>query len=142
MIRATGRLNVPGLLHWTLPASASAQEMAAAGLDLTLNSDDPAFIESDLGDDDAPARAFGYDSEAIVAIAQARVDATWLTPSEKASVASESLPRRWIQPGDHAAMTAEEAGGRRSGHRHPPVDPAVGTITTGCARPYRGPCCS
>lgn len=61
--------------------------MAAAGLHLTLNSDDPAFIESDLGDEYAElARAFGYDFDAMVAIAQAGVDATWLTGSEKARV--------------------------------------------------------
>ena len=61
--------------------------MAAAGLHLTLNSDDPAFIESDLGDEYAAlARAFGYDFDAMVAIAQAGVDATWLSASEKTSV--------------------------------------------------------
>ncbi len=62
-------------------------EMAAAGLHITLNSDDPAFIESDLGDEYAAlARAFGYDFDAMVAIAQAGVDATWLSASEKTSV--------------------------------------------------------
>ncbi len=61
--------------------------MAAAGLHLTLNSDDPAFIESDLGDEYAAlARAFGYDFETMVAIAQAGVDASWLSASEKTSV--------------------------------------------------------
>jgi adenosine deaminase len=59
--------------------------MAAAGLHLTLNSDDPAFIESDLGDEYAAlARAFGYDFEAMVRIALAGVDAAWLAAGQKA----------------------------------------------------------
>lgn len=61
--------------------------MAAAGLHLTLNSDDPAFIESDLGEEYAAlAGAFGYDFDAMVAISLAGVDATWLTPGEKARI--------------------------------------------------------
>jgi adenosine deaminase len=63
--------------------------MAAAGLHLTLNSDDPAFIQSHLGEEYAElARAFDYDFDAMVAIALAGVDAAWLTASEKASLRS------------------------------------------------------
>ena len=58
--------------------------MAAAGLHLTLNSDDPAFIESDLGEEYAElARAFDYDFETMTGIALAGVDATWLSQAEK-----------------------------------------------------------
>ena len=61
--------------------------MAAAGLHLTLNSDDPAFIGSDLGDEYASlARAFGYDFDAMTRISLAGVDASWLTASEKAAL--------------------------------------------------------
>jgi adenine deaminase len=61
--------------------------MAAAGLHLTLNSDDPAFIESDLGEEySALARAFGYGFDTMVQIALAGVDATWLTASEQAAL--------------------------------------------------------
>lgn len=63
--------------------------MAAAGLHLTLNSDDPAFIRSHLGEEYAElARAFGYGFEAMVAIALAGVDAAWLTAGEKAALRS------------------------------------------------------
>jgi adenosine deaminase len=61
--------------------------MAAAGLQLTLNSDDPAFIRSHLGEEYAElARAFDYSFDAMVAIAQAGVDAAWLTDGEKAAL--------------------------------------------------------
>jgi adenosine deaminase len=63
--------------------------MAAAGLHLTLNSDDPAFIRSHLGEEYAEvARAFDYDFDAMVAIALAGVDAAWLTGTEKAALRS------------------------------------------------------
>lgn len=63
--------------------------MAAAGLHLTLNSDDPAFIRSTIGEDYAElARAFDYDFETVVAIALAGVDAAWLTAGEKAVLRS------------------------------------------------------
>lgn len=59
--------------------------MAAAGLHLTLNSDDPAFISSNLGEEYVElARAFHYTFDEMVAVALAGVDATWLTDSEKA----------------------------------------------------------
>lgn len=61
--------------------------MAAAGLHLTLNSDDPAFIGSDLGQEYAAlASAFGYGFGEMVAIAMAGVDATWLDAGEKAAL--------------------------------------------------------
>jgi adenosine deaminase len=61
--------------------------MAAAGLHLTLNSDDPAFIRSHLGEEYAElARAFDYDFDAMVSIALAGVDAAWLKGTEKAAL--------------------------------------------------------
>ena len=63
--------------------------MAAAGLHLTLNSDDPAFIRSNIGEEYAElARAFDYDFNAMVDIALAGVDAAWLTDTEKAVLRS------------------------------------------------------
>jgi adenosine deaminase len=63
--------------------------MVAAGLHLTLNSDDPAFIRSHLGEEYAElARAFDYGFDAMVAIALAGVDAAWLTDAEKAALRS------------------------------------------------------
>jgi adenosine deaminase len=63
--------------------------MAAAGLKLTLNSDDPAFIGSDLGEEYVGlARAFDYGFETMTAIALAGVDAAWLTADEKAALRS------------------------------------------------------
>lgn len=61
--------------------------MVEAGLHLTLNSDDPAFITSDLGAEYAAlAAAFDLDFEAMVRIAIAGVDATWLSRSEQATI--------------------------------------------------------
>jgi adenosine deaminase len=58
--------------------------MAAAGLHLTLNSDDPAFIQSNLGEEYGLfARALGYDFAAMVRIALDGVDATWLPDDER-----------------------------------------------------------
>ncbi len=64
-------------------------EMAAAGLHLTLNSDDPAFIRSDIGEEYAElARAFGYGFDTMTGVALAGVDATWLTAAEKGALRS------------------------------------------------------
>lgn len=60
----------------------------------TLNSDDPAFISSHLGEEYAElARAFDYGFDAMAAIALAGVDAAWLTASEKAALAGASIGR-------------------------------------------------
>ena len=70
-------------------------QMAAAGLHLTLNSDDPAFTRSDIGEEYVElARAFDYGFEAMVAIAQAGVDAAWLSDGEKAAIRSRIASAR------------------------------------------------
>ena len=70
---------VPSLEEHPWPA------MAAAGLHLTLNSDDPAFMGTDLGEEYAElARALGYDFDTMVSIALNGVEATWLPEDEKA----------------------------------------------------------
>jgi adenosine deaminase len=79
--------------------------MAAAGLHLTLNSDDPAFIESNLGAEYAAlATAFGYEFERMVEIALAGIDATWLDTEEKAALrdrtAAAALALRAAMGGD------------------------------------------
>lgn len=62
-------------------------KLAAAGVHLTVNSDDPAFIDSNLGEEYAAlAHAFGYDFDAMVAISLAGVDATWLEAGAKAAL--------------------------------------------------------
>ena len=89
--------------------------MAAAGLHLTLNTDDPAFIESNLGEEYAAlARAFGYDFDAMVQIALAGVEATWLTPSEQAVLrdriesAARDLRRAITPVGDDEPLATQE----------------------------------
>jgi adenosine deaminase len=58
--------------------------MAEAGLRLTLNSDDPAFIGSSLTDEYLGlAHAFGYGLETLTEVAIAGVDASWLPEDEK-----------------------------------------------------------
>lgn len=62
-------------------------KLAAAGLHLTLNSDDPAFMSTDLGEEYlALAEALGYGFDDMVAISLAGVDATWLPEDGKAAL--------------------------------------------------------
>ena len=66
--------------------------MAAAGLHLTLNSDDPAFMATDLGEEYAAlAHAMGYGFDDMVAISLAGVDATWLPPTERSELRERVL---------------------------------------------------
>jgi adenosine deaminase len=59
-------------------------EMREAGLLATVNTDDPALSDLDLGQEyDAVANAFGYDWDAMVDIARDGVEACWLDPAEK-----------------------------------------------------------
>src|SRR5439155_21450373 len=58
--------------------------MREAGLHVTLNTDDPALIDDDLGAEYAAvAEAFGYGFDDMVDTSLAGVDATWLDDSEK-----------------------------------------------------------
>jgi len=66
--------------------------MAAAGLHLTLNSDDPAFIQSDLGAEYAAlAEAFDYDFDHMVKISLDGFDAAWLSTEERAKYRARVL---------------------------------------------------
>jgi adenosine deaminase len=58
--------------------------MRSAGLHLTLNTDDPAMIDDDLGAEyRALQDAFGYSFDDMVQVALDGVDATWLDDGEK-----------------------------------------------------------
>jgi adenosine deaminase len=58
--------------------------MREAGLLATLNTDDPALTDLDLGREYSSCReAFGYGWEDMVAIALDGVEATWLEEPEK-----------------------------------------------------------
>jgi adenosine deaminase len=58
--------------------------MRAAGLLATLNTDDPAMTDLDLGYEYASvAEAFDYTFDDMVAIALDGVEATWLDPDAK-----------------------------------------------------------
>jgi adenosine deaminase len=75
--------------------------MRAAGLLATVNTDDPAFIDLDLGAEYAAvARAFAWGWPEMVEIAQDGVEASWLDESDKSSF------RRRI---DAAASTLDPA---------------------------------
>jgi adenosine deaminase len=59
-------------------------QMQAAGLHVTLNTDDPAMIDDDLGTEYAAvAKAFGSTFGDMVEVSLAGVDATWLADDEK-----------------------------------------------------------
>ncbi|HEX9890675.1 MAG TPA: adenosine deaminase [Actinomycetota bacterium] len=61
--------------------------MRDAGLRVTLNTDDPAMLEVDLGAEYAVcARAFGYGFDDMVSIAQAAVAAAWLDGADRAEL--------------------------------------------------------
>ena len=58
--------------------------MREAGLLATLNTDDPALTDLDLGREyRAVAAAYGWDFGAMVAVAHDGVDGTWLDDDEK-----------------------------------------------------------
>ncbi len=62
-------------------------QMREAGLLATVNTDDPALSDMDLGQEyDAVARAFDYDWDQMVAIALDGVEACWLDDSDKAEL--------------------------------------------------------
>ncbi|MGZ8743702.1 MAG: adenosine deaminase [Nocardioides sp.] len=65
----------------------SYPQMRAAGLLATLNTDDPAFIDLDLGQEyRAVAEAFGWGWPEMVTIALDGVDACWLDTNDKAAL--------------------------------------------------------
>ena len=62
-------------------------QMREAGLLATVNTDDPALSNMDLGQEyDAVAAAFGYDWDHMVAIALDSVEACWLDDADKAAL--------------------------------------------------------
>lgn len=66
-----------------------AQQLAAGAL-VTLNSDDPTFFRFDLADEyERIAALFDFDFEAMVAIRDNAIDASWLDDSDKASLRAE-----------------------------------------------------
>jgi len=65
-------------------------QMRAAGLHVTLNTDDPAMIGDDLGIEYAAvAQAFGSTFGDMVEVSLAGVDATWLSDDEKRALRSQ-----------------------------------------------------
>lgn len=67
-------------------------QMRAAGLLATVNTDDPALSDLDLGREyDAVARAFGYDWDEMVAISLDGVEACWLADAEKSALRARIL---------------------------------------------------
>ncbi len=62
--------------------------MRAAGLLATVNTDDPSFIDLDLGAEYAAvAEAFGWDWDVMVEVALDGVEACWLDDADKAALA-------------------------------------------------------
>jgi len=73
----------------SLEAHPFADQLAAGAL-MTLNSDDPAFFRFDLADEyERIATTFGYDHNAMVAIRDNAIDASWLDDTDKASLRTE-----------------------------------------------------
>lgn len=76
--------------------------MRAAGLIATLNTDDPALTDLDLGAEYRAVRdAFGYDFAEMVAIAGHGIDASWLDDDDKRRLHTRLRDaRRELQPDD------------------------------------------
>jgi adenosine deaminase len=65
------------------------RRMREAGLLATLNTDDPALTDLDLGREYLSAmRAFGFTWDEMVRISLDGIEATWLDPSDKAALAA------------------------------------------------------
>ena len=72
---------------WPSVAEHPWPRMREAGLHLTLNTDDPAMINDDLGTEYAAlARAHGYGFAQMVDVSLAGADATWLDDDERRSL--------------------------------------------------------
>ena len=64
--------------------------MRDAGLLLTINTDDPAMENLDLGAEyENVANAFGLDIQALSAFAREGIESTWLDDSERRTLAAE-----------------------------------------------------
>lgn len=88
------------LTDHTLPA------MRAAGLLATVNTDDPTFIDLDLGAEySAVAGAFDWDWDTMVQISLDGIEATWLDEPEKAVLAEHVRHQgRVLDPREESAV--------------------------------------
>jgi adenosine deaminase len=69
--------------------------MRAAGLLVTINTDDPALEELDLGEEyRRVGDAFGLDVEALGELALEGIDSTWLDDSDRRALARDFEDRR------------------------------------------------
>jgi adenosine deaminase len=69
--------------------------MRAAGLLATVNTDDPAMSNLDLGKEYASvARAFGWGWDEMVRVALDGIEACWLDESEKADLRARVVTHR------------------------------------------------
>lgn len=65
-------------------------DQLAAGVLVTLNSDDPAFFQFDLADEyERIASTFGYDFDTMVQIRDNAIGASWLDETDKGALRSE-----------------------------------------------------
>ena len=70
-------------------ASHPFDRMRAAGVKVTVNSDDPGMMNFDLADEYAAVRsAFGYDLETMESLSLAGIDASWAPEDEKKALRS------------------------------------------------------
>ncbi|WP_175411245.1 adenosine deaminase [Streptomyces sp. TRM64462] len=77
------------------------KEMVAAGVLVTVNSDDPPMFGTDLNNEYAvAARLLGLDERGVAALAKNAVDASFLDPAGKARITQEidAYTEQWLAP--------------------------------------------
>jgi adenosine deaminase len=97
--------------------------MRAAGLLATVNTDDPALSDLNLGQEyGAVARAFGYTWDEMVQVALDGVEACWLDESEKGSLRGRILEQADLLRPDEisAGLLVEWPADSSTGHPDPP----------------------
>jgi adenosine deaminase len=101
---------------WPTLAEHSFNEMRAAGMLVTLNSDDPTMLHNDLADEYRTcADVFGLSRPDLEALSLAGIEASWMDDTDKASMRAEfAAAFARLNPHDKPPDNLPDGPGRRS----------------------------